>query len=84
MPSAFDTAMDAVKSAVEDDDVALARKQLALAEIEHHKLSQSVSGDGLSRVRRSSLDAIKARIDEFEASLEDDAGPWEITSRLVP
>ena len=84
----FTTALDGVTAAIDADDLTLARKWLAKAEVQMAGLELSQSGDGESLTRRSSLEAVKAALDDYEAAADADNeepsdGAWELHSRGV-
>ena len=84
----FKAALDGVTDAVDADDLVLARKWLAKAEIQMAGLERSSSGDGESLSRRDSLEAVKKALDDYEAAAdadtdEPDGGAWEFTSQAV-
>lgn len=79
-PANFETALGECYDAIADDDAASALKWYRLAEVQFAGLSQSSSGDGASKTRRASLDAVKKVVEDMQAS----TGLFEITSRIVP
>lgn len=82
-PANFAAALGECYDAVAEDDVASAKKWYALAEIQHAGLAQAVSGDGLGKSRRDSLDAVLKAI-EVIATSTPGGGLFEIHSRMVP
>jgi hypothetical protein len=84
----FKTALDGITAAIDADDLTLAKKWLAKAEIQLAGLERSQSGDGESLTRRESLEAVRAALDDYAAAVEADADEpsgdaWEIHSRGV-
>lgn len=76
----FKLALGRCYDAIDQGDLAAARKHYALAEVQHAGLSSGVSGDGISRTRRQNLDAVIKAIEVAEQGSD----PWELHSRMVP
>lgn len=79
----FEAALGACADAVEADDLATARKQYALAEIQLAGLLKAAGGGGISVTRQTSLEAVKAALDVLSDTGSAGGGPWELTSRGV-